>query len=93
MVRVDQTVLTAAILNFAINPRNAMPNGGTHETRRLGKHEGGRKRWRKSGRGAALVMLIVSALCSRPLLTLTLSHCAKSASRRGTRPITYLDKL
>jgi len=41
-VRVDQTLLTAAILNLAINARNAMPNGGTHETRRLGNtREGG----------------------------------------------------
>jgi putative molybdopterin biosynthesis protein len=35
-VRVDQSLLTAAILNLAINARNAVPNGGTHETRRLG---------------------------------------------------------
>jgi hypothetical protein len=35
-VRVDQTLLTAAILNLALNARNAIPNGGTHETRRLG---------------------------------------------------------
>jgi hypothetical protein len=35
-VRVGQTLLTAAILNRAINARNPMPNGGTHETRRLG---------------------------------------------------------
>ena len=28
MVRVDQTLLRAAILNLAINARNAMPNGG-----------------------------------------------------------------
>src|SRR6516225_11277162 len=28
MVRVDQTLSTAAILNLAINARNAMPNGG-----------------------------------------------------------------
>jgi hypothetical protein len=33
MGRVDQTLLTAAILNLALNARNAMPNGGTHETR------------------------------------------------------------
>src|SRR5882724_7304320 len=32
---VDQTLLTAAILNLAINARNAMPNGGTQEDRRL----------------------------------------------------------
>src|SRR5215470_2022286 len=33
-VRVDQTLLTAAILNLAINARNAMPNGGTQERRK-----------------------------------------------------------
>jgi hypothetical protein len=38
-VRVDQTLLTAAILNLAINARNAMPNGGTHETRRIETRE------------------------------------------------------
>jgi hypothetical protein len=32
---VDQTLLTAAILNLAIQARNGMPNGGTHEVRRL----------------------------------------------------------
>ena len=42
---VDQTLLTAAILNLAINARNAMLNGGTHETRRLGNaREGGSDR-------------------------------------------------
>jgi PBP superfamily domain len=35
-VRVDQSLLTAAILNLAINARNAVPIDGTHETRRLG---------------------------------------------------------
>jgi hypothetical protein len=29
-------LFTAAILNLAINARNAMPNWETHETRRLG---------------------------------------------------------
>jgi hypothetical protein len=39
---VDQTLLTAAILNLAINARNAMPNEGTQEARRehRGAHHG-----------------------------------------------------
>src|SRR5216684_927361 len=78
-VRVDQTLLTAAILNLAINARNAMPNGGTHETRRIGNTRG-RKRWRNSRCGAVLMMLIVGALCSRPLLTLTLSRLCEECN-------------
>src|SRR5262249_39390922 len=35
-VHVDQTLLTAAILNLAVNARNATPNWGTYETRHLG---------------------------------------------------------
>jgi hypothetical protein len=35
---VDQTLLTAAILNLAINVRNAVPNEGTQEVRRLATH-------------------------------------------------------
>jgi hypothetical protein len=31
-VRVDQTLLTAAILNLAINARNAMPGKEKHST-------------------------------------------------------------
>ena len=31
MVLVDESLLAAAILNLAINARNAMPNGGTQE--------------------------------------------------------------
>jgi len=33
-VRVDQTVLTAAILNLAINARNTMPNGARNSRHR-----------------------------------------------------------
>jgi len=35
---VDQTLLTAAILNLAISARNAMLNGGMQEDRRLATH-------------------------------------------------------
>jgi hypothetical protein len=45
----DQTLLTAAILNFPLNARNAMPNGGTHETRRIGNK---RERNSRCGRGS-----------------------------------------
>ena len=89
---VDQTLLTAAILNLAINARNAMPNGGTHDTRRIGKHERGSKRWRNSRCGAVLMMLIVGALCSRPLLTLTLSPLCEECNEERNAP-DYLDKL
>src|SRR5215470_10631006 len=47
-VRVDQTLFTAAILNLAINARNAMPNGGGARDSSPWKHEIGRKRWRNS---------------------------------------------
>ena len=62
----DQTLFTAAILNLAINARNAMPNGGTHETRRLGNTREGGSDGETHAVGAALMMLIVGALCSRP---------------------------
>ena len=44
---VDQTLLTAAILNLAINARNAMPNGDARDSSPW-KHERGRKRSRNS---------------------------------------------
>jgi len=62
-VRVDQTLLTAAILNLAINARNALPNEGTHETRR-------RKRWRNSRCGGGPDDAHRWCACLRPLLTL-----------------------
>lgn len=91
MVRVDQTLLTAAILNLAINARNAMPNGGTTR-RRLGNTREGGSDGETHALGAALMMLIVGALCSRPLLTLTLSPLCEECNDQRSAP-DYLGKL
>jgi len=56
------------------------------------KHERGRKRWRNSRCGAVLMMLIVGALCSRPLLTLTPSPLCEECNEERNAP-DYLDKL
>jgi hypothetical protein len=78
-VRVDQTLLTAAILNLALDARNAMPNGGTHETRRLG-NKGERE---THAVGAALMMLIVGAI--RPRFSGRDNGVASSQSGRTYR--------
>jgi hypothetical protein len=62
---VDQALLTAAILNLAINARNAMPNEGRTRLVALETREGGSD-GETHAVGAVLMMLIVDALCSRP---------------------------
>ena len=70
-----------AILNLAINAHNAMPHGGTHETRRPGNTREERSDGETHAVETALMMLIVGA--PRPLFTRAPSPIAKSAMRRG----------
>ena len=61
---------------------------GTHETRSLGNTRKGGSDGETNAVGAALMTLIVGELCSRPLLTLTLSPLCEVCNETRNAPIT-----
>src|SRR5262249_16103752 len=69
-----------------------MPNGGTHETRRLGNTREGGSDGETHAVGAALLMLIVGPLCLRPTRHANPFPLREECNEARNAP-DYLDKL